>query len=218
MIVISIVLLVLIFIGLIRIKLNLCYDKKFSVSVSVLEIRFGADGKKGKPKKHSQEEKPKSVEKSKKDNPVKSIYKSRGLKGTVDVFFELLKVVVSKLKWLTKRLKIRNFKLSLPVGGGDAADIAIKYGAVCSALYPAVAFADANLNFKYKKIDVYADFEGNAPNFSISVDIGAEIIVLLVFAIGCLVEFYKFYKNIKPDIKDKKVNEERMSLNERKQY
>ena len=96
--------------------------------------------------------------------------------------------------------------MSLSVVGSDAANTAITYGAICSLIYPAIAVVDTNLNFKAKKIDIYADFDSKDTKFSIAADIKAEVIVIVILALGCLWEFYKVYKTLKPTLDDTNQN------------
>ena len=42
--------------------------------------------------------------------------------------------------------------------GEDAGDTAMKYGYICSALYPAVSFIDSNMKLKKKLIDIEPGF------------------------------------------------------------
>lgn len=202
LIVIGVVLLSLFLIGLIKITLHIEYDEELEFSVSVLGVVVYSNKKPKKEKKVSKEksdENPTENEKNAK-NIIKNIYHQKGLKYTVDLILELLKILAKKFMWLLKRLKIRDFRMSLSVVGSDAAQTAITYGAVCSAIYPAIAFLDTNLNFKAKKIDIYSDFDKKDANFSIGTDIKAEIIVILILAVGSLWEFYKVYKTVKTDL------------------
>jgi len=199
LIVIGTILAILLLIAFTRISVHIAYEESFKVSVSVLGITVYSNSKppKAKPAKKSEaEEKPKP----KKENIFKKIYKTKGLKYTIDLAGDTVKAVFAKISWLFQRLKIRNFKLSLSVVGTDAADTAIKYGAACAAIYPIFSFIDSKLDFKPKAIDVYADFEGKDIKFSISTDIKAEVFVLLVLAINCLKEYLKIKKRVEADL------------------
>ena len=201
-IVVGVVLAVLFLIAITRISVHIAYDEDLRVSVLVGGIIVYSN-EKTKNDKNITDPKISDTDKKdtdKKENIFKKIYKEKGLKYTVDLVSETLKSVLNKLLWLLKRLKIRNFKLSLSVVGGDAADTAIKYGAVCAAVYPTLAFVDSNLDFKPKSIDIYADFEGKNIKFSLSTDIKATIFVLLVLAISCLKEYLKIKKRVENDL------------------
>lgn len=199
LIVIGVIIAILLLIAVTRISVHIAYEQSFKISVSVLGITIYSNSK---PKRAKVTEKSQAEEKpqQKKENIVKKIYKTKGLKYTVDLVGDAVKTVFSKLSWLLQRLKIRNFKLSLSVVGGDAADTAIKYGAVCAAVYPILSFIDAKLDFKPKSIDVYADFEGKDIKFSIFTDIKAEVFVLVALAINCLKEYLNIKKRVEADL------------------
>lgn len=199
LIVIGVILLCLFFLAITRISVYLAYDEKFVASVSVLGITVYSTNnpKKEKPQDKSTEEK---SPKEKKDNIFKKIYRQKGLKYTVDLVNDAVKTVLNKLLWLVRRLKIRNFLLHLSVTGNDAADTAIKYGAICSAVYPTLAFVDSNLNFKPKKIDIYADFDSKDIQFKISTEIKAEVFILVALLVGCLLEYLKIKNRVEADL------------------
>jgi len=134
LIVIGVILLLLILIGLVRITVHIGYNERFSLLVSVFGITLYSTEQ---PKKENTDKKQTEKSSDKKENTVKKIYQQKGLKYTIDIFVNLLKTVVRKFKWFVKKLKIRNFLMSLSVVGSDAANTAITYGAVCSLIYPA---------------------------------------------------------------------------------
>ena len=159
LIVIGVIIAVFLFVAFTRITVHIAYNESFKFSVSVLGMTVYSNDK---PKKENSNKNDKTEQKTtpKNENIFKKLYKLKGLKYTIEIIGDSLKIVFSKLSWLVRRLKIRNFKLALSVVGGDAADTAIKYGAVCAAVYPIFGFIDSKLDFKAKSIDVYADFEG----------------------------------------------------------
>ena len=190
-IVISVILLILLLILITRASLHLEYQDAFNFSVSVLKIPIYDSAKPKKSKKDTKARLKKEPSK-KQDNFFVKLYKEKGLTTTISFATDILKSLINSILWLLKRLKIRNFRINLSVRGYDAADTAIKYGAVCSSIYPIIGFADTNLNFKAKAINIYSDFEGDAPPFSFSVDIKAEIFVLLTVLVKAFCEYKKF--------------------------
>lgn len=199
LIVIGIIFIVFVLLAITRISLHIAYDEETVFSVSVLGFTLYSTKKKKSHKKPQVSPEEKSSKTDKKDNFFKKVYKKKGLKYTLNLSIELLKTLTDKLLWLLKRLEIRNFLLSLSVIGPDAAETAIRYGAVCSAVYPAVAFLDTNLNFKPKKIDIYADFESKDTKFKISTDINASLVTLVLLSVAVLKEFLKLKKRVEAD-------------------
>lgn len=74
----------------------------------------------------------------------------------MDGLFEILSDVISIIKdtssKLIKHIVIKKLKIDLLIVGEDAGDTAMKYGYICSALYPAVSFIDSNMKLKKSKL------------------------------------------------------------------
>lgn len=190
LLVIGVILLIIIAFLLLRVELHIEYGEKFTFSVYFARIKLYPISK--KEKRQEKKNKPKKDKPhDKKENLIKKTYKDKGFEGTFKLFSYVIKRVAEKLLWLLKRLKIRNFRLDLSVRGDNAADTAIKYGGVCAAVYPLIAFLDSNLNIKLKNIDISPLFEGKKSSVSFSAQIKAEIIVLLAVAISAFCEYKK---------------------------
>lgn len=197
-IVIGVILLILFALAITKISLYIAYDEKFKASVSVFGITLYSTERQGKPDTKVKEQT--ANKNKKKDSIIKTIYEQKGLKYTIELASDLLRTVFGRLLWLVRRIKIRNFMLSLSVVGDDAADTAVKYGAICSVIYPLLAFLDTVLDFKAKRIDVNADFEGKDIEFKISASIKAEIFVLAVLAVRCIKEYLRIKNRLQGDL------------------
>lgn len=195
----AIIIAVIVFLLLIKITVSLSYNGKFICRISVMGITVfdscKADSNPKKSKSHKGDDKKsnKKAKPDKKENLFVGFYLKNGLSATVKAAVDVLKELLSELLIFSKRLKFRKFNMSLAVVGDDAADTAVKYGAICSAVYPIFAFADTNFNFKAEKIDISADFDSKQTRFKLSVDIKAEVIVLLITAVKIALK----YKQIK---------------------
>lgn len=69
---------------------------------------------------------------------------------------------------------IENLKLLLKVSSGDdAARNAIKYGKVCSAVYPSMGFICSNMKVKKYEVNVVPDFisQENKAQFALSLSV-----------------------------------------------
>lgn len=69
---------------------------------------------------------------------------------------------------------IENLKLLLKVSSGDdAAQNAIKYGKVCSAVYPSMGFICSNMKVKKYEVNVVPDFisQENKAQFALSLSV-----------------------------------------------
>ena len=109
------------------------------------------------PEKKKKEEKPKQ----KKENFLKTFYNNQGLSGVL----ELLNNCVAALKrfsvkFIKRAVIFKKFHLDIHITEDDAAATAIKYGKVCSALYPSLGFICSNMKVKDYKVNVLADYCG----------------------------------------------------------
>ena len=109
------------------------------------------------PEKKKKEEKPKP----KKENFLKTFYNNQGLSGVL----ELLNNCVAALKrfsvkFIKRAVIFKKFHLDIHITEDDAAATAIKYGKVCSALYPSLGFICSNMKVKDYKVNVLADYCG----------------------------------------------------------
>lgn len=121
--------------------------------------------KEEKPKEEKKEEKPEEKKeeapKPKKENFLKTFYNNQGLSGVI----ELLNNCVAALKRFSVKLIkraviIKKFHLDIHITEDDAAATAIKYGKVCSGLYPSLGFICSNMKVKDYKVNVFADYCG----------------------------------------------------------
>lgn len=121
--------------------------------------------KEEKPKEEKKEEKPEEKKeeapKPKKENFLKTFYNNQGLSGVI----ELLNSCVAALKRFSVKLVkraviIKKFHLDVHITEDDAAATAIKYGKVCSGLYPSLGFICSNMKVKDYKVNVFADYCG----------------------------------------------------------
>lgn len=98
----------------------------------------------------AQQEAPKKPAKS---NPIKKIIDEDGIVGIMLFVSNLLQTAGTAVSTLIKGLHIYSLYVKIIVGGGDAADIGIKYGRICGYYYP---LKGAILNGM--KVDQYDDY------------------------------------------------------------
>ncbi len=118
---------------------------------------------------------------------------------TYDDVIQLLhsvKSILSNFKTLIKRVVITNTEFKLVVVGNDAADTALKYGAVCSAAYPVITLMSECFTFKPDKIDISAGFDKKEIDFHFKTDFSVRIIYLVVFAVSTVKEYIKVKKGV----------------------
>ena len=78
----------------------------------------------------------KKDEKPKKKNPIKKIIDEDGVVGLLLFISNLIQTLNTATETLIKGLHIYSLYVKMIIGGGDAATIAEKYGAICSWYYP----------------------------------------------------------------------------------
>lgn len=154
----------------IPVVLELEYSDTVSCSVSWLFLKFQLyplpEKKEKKPKAEKKEEKPqeqpeKKEPKPQKENFLKTFYNNQGVAGVI----ELLNNCVAALKRFSVKLikraiVFKKFHLEIHITEGDSAATALKYGKVCSGLYPSLGFIVSNMKVKDYKVNVYADYCG----------------------------------------------------------
>ncbi len=141
------------------------------------------DKKPQKPKEKPKEEEPGIFSKLK---------AKHGFKGAIKELFDFAGKIINETKPQLLKIKFRKVKLDLIVVGSDAAMTAIEYGAVCGIVYPVLSFIDQNLNVKLKKINVQAGFKHTESQFSFSLDVKANAILLFIIAFKAFKEYKNF--------------------------
>lgn len=93
-----------------------------------------------------------------------------GISGAVTKVVTVLTLLAGQILWLLKRVDLKNFRVLAICGGGDAADTAMDYGLVCSAIYPFAGYLESTVNTAKNAIDIQAgcDF-ANEPEFELEI-------------------------------------------------
>ena len=178
------ILLLLFLITLIRVQVFAQYSETLTLTLKVLfvKIRLIPPPDKPKKKKKPKKEKPKKKasetqkteekeekEKKKKPSYLSKLKEKKGLSGLISLFTSLAQIAVGMLKNIFSHIVIKKLDVGIALAGGDSSSVALNYGRVCSALYPAVnVIAAATVCENYnvvvepvfdpdKKTEVYAD-------------------------------------------------------------
>ena len=97
-------------------------------------------------------EKQSAVKKEKK-NYIQKILEQDGIVGILLLISNLLQTAGKAVTTLIKGLHIYSLYVKMIIGGGDAADIANKYGEICGIYYPIKGYVLSSM-----KVDMYDDF------------------------------------------------------------
>ena len=134
------------------------------------------------------------------DNIQTQITKITGCSNNYDKLVLLVKTLKSLLVKFQKLLKhtvVKNFNFNISICGNDAADTAIKYGKVCSVVYPLSTLLGECVNFKPKNISVYSNFSGGQTEFNLDFTVSTKLIYIIYFAVLFVFDFLKLRMGVK---------------------
>ena len=129
---------------------------------------------KKKKKKPEEEKKEEDKPSEPKKNIFKEFYENQGFGATVELIQTAAAQLGGFMGSIYRDFVIENLKLLLKVSSGDdAAQNAIKYGKVCSAVYPSMGFICSNMKVKKYEVNVVPDFisQENKAQFALSLSV-----------------------------------------------
>lgn len=198
LIILGIIICLFLLLLILPLTVDLSYDQNFVLKIKFSSITFfdsekrvDIKGKKARKKKSKEKAEGKTPQK---ENFFKKTYSQKGLLGSISYFSEIFVLAFKKLWWIIKRFKFRKFRLNLTVATSDAANTAINYGKICSAVYPAISFLENNANFKSKEININADFEKTNSQLQVGFSVTTRILFWLIAAITAIFEFLKLQR------------------------
>lgn len=176
----------------IKVSVTAVYDETFTLDIKWLFIKLriypedeekrakkeAKKAEKDQKKKISKQEKPKKEKTeesaSPKSNIFKDFYNNQGFAATVNLIRTAAAQLGGFLKGVYRAFVIENLTVLLKVSAGDdAAQTAVKYGKVCSAVYPAMGFICSNMKVKQYDVNVVPDFISaeNTATFKLSLSV-----------------------------------------------
>ena len=174
----------------VKVKITAEYGEAFSLDVKWLFVkahifpqteeqkakREAKKAKKEEKKKKKPEEEKKEEDKPSepKKNIFKEFYENQGFGATVELIQTAAAQLGGFMGSIYRAFVIENLKLLLKVSSGDdAAQNAIKYGKVCSAVYPSMGFICSNMKVKKYEVNVVPDFisQENKAQFALSLSV-----------------------------------------------
>lgn len=152
--------------------------------------------KKGKPKKEREEN-----EALKETKEIFTFLRKKyGFLGAVRKIFAFLKEVLSEIKSLLGTVRVKKTVLNITAASPNAAQTAIEYGGVCSAVYPVLSCLNSCAKVGLKAINIKSDFEKKEPLFDFSLTVRLRFISLIISA-------FKIYKKYRQFILRENYNE-----------
>ena len=174
----------------VKVKITAEYGEAFSLDVQWLFIKLHifpqteeqkAQREAKKAKKEEKKKKKPEEEKKEEDKPsepkkniFKEFYENQGFGATVELIQTAAAQLGGFMGSIYRAFVIENLKLLLKVSSGDdAAQNAIKYGKVCSAVYPSMGFICSNMKVKKYEVNVVPDFisQENKAQFALSLSV-----------------------------------------------
>ena len=179
------ILLLIFLISLIRVQVFFFYSEDITLTLKLLFFKIKLlpqdeekKKKEKKPKKEKkekkkkeEEEKPEKDKKEEKKKPslLAKLKDKHGVTGLIDLFRSAANIATGMLKGIISHVVFEKLDVGIMLSGEDAASVALTYGKVCSALYPAInILAEATVCRDYnisiepvfdpeKPTEVYAD-------------------------------------------------------------
>ena len=100
----------------------------------------------------------KEKKKKKKPNMFVKFYRNNGVGGFVELLEDLVRALKGMFRRILRAFIIDELYISLLVSGGDAADTAIKFGKISSAVYPALGFITSNMRVRKQHCEIFPDY------------------------------------------------------------
>lgn len=185
------------------------YKDSFALWVRWLFVKIyiypPSDKKKPKKEKKPKEGKPQdeaakeetATPSEPKENFIKTFYNNQGVPGILELISNIAKKLGAGLKGIGRSFYIRRLWLRINVGGGNSADVAVKYGKMCSGVYPAMGYILSVVHSKNCSVKVQPDFLGGKTEGAFSLHLAvipSKLIgAAVVMGIRLLVELIKVF-------------------------
>lgn len=132
-------------------SVSVVYDGELELKIRYLFLCFKILPKKEKKPKKPEPQKTEKTEKSdnkpqdKNKNSIKDFVKKKGIDGLIELLKKFVDIVLKAAKTVTSHLVISKLDINVLVVGDDAADTAMKFGYLCSAVYPLVSIVESHI-------------------------------------------------------------------------
>lgn len=193
------IILLLLLLLIIPVSADMRYKDKFTVSViyggiKVFDSSKPKRKKMQKPEQSKNEQEKPTEEKQKKENFITKIFNEKGKIEGIKFLGSLIKLAVSRIIWLIRKIKFRQFFLDISIASDDAANTAISYGAVCAVVYPIINLLDQNTDLSVKKVNIYTDFDKLSPEIEAAISVKTRLIYAVIALISVLFAYLKLKK------------------------
>ena len=180
------ILVVLLSIFLIPVNLILEYESELVIKLKIFLFNFKLY-KQSKEKESNLKEK-KSV--SSKQFKIAENIKKIGIVNFINIIIKSLKTSAEIAKETFDAIQINNLNLTLKIGGKDASAVAMMYGKVCSAVYPALGYISSLTPIKVYEISIQPEFTNEKTKLNFKLDVKVSIFCLFKVS-------FKYFKKLK---------------------
>lgn len=216
---------ILFFVLVLSIKISVIadYSNEFILKIKYLFLTIPVYPRKGekKPKKEKAEEPPKEEpaekpvkEKKTGNNPIKNFVNNEGVSGVIALVKDAARILGGFFGGIFRHVIFEKLFLTLTIAGNDAADTAIKYGKVCSAVFPSLGLICSKAKVKQYDADVSPDFLAtkSSAEFHVKVSFRPIFLIGAAFVLAIKMLFKVVFKLLfsKPKSSDNNINQNKI--------
>lgn len=193
------------------IRMKLTYTDDFSFSVSYLFFTFSiypsakekTESKRAvkKEKKPSEKSEKKKEEKNTPFSSLQKLGAAEGVEGAVDFVKEVSSIVINTTGKLCSHLIVNLIDVRMDVAAQDAAQTAILYGRVCTAVFPVIEALCSVSKVRRYFVEINPDFLANKTKSDMTVIFSVRVMFIISAAFAAL---FRYIKNIV--LKNKKTD------------
>lgn len=193
---------VLLLLNLSRVTCSVRFDESFFLRVGYLFFHYTVFPRPPEKEKKGEE----TEQAAEKEAPVglwaklRGLLERCGLSGFLSVLQETASAASGTAKKLFAHFHVDRFLLTISVGGSDAAQTAVEYGAVCAAVGTAAGAILSQVKCKKWSITIDPDFSGRDGSVRFEMKAGIRLIFLLIAAVYGLVRFVRISKKLKRQV------------------
>lgn len=183
---------------LFSVSISFSFEEEVHLVIRYLFFRFSILPAKHKEKKPLPKQEgshaPQSPKKKEKKNLFKDILQEKGLKGFLKILQEAAKLLGGSLRRLARHIRLKTFSLEIAVSTEDAAETAIQYGKVCSAVYPAASVVVSSTACSQYTVDIRPDFDSGSSRIRAGAELKVRVLFLLITSISLFFKGIAFMK------------------------
>ena len=175
------------------VTVNVGYKDDFVYRLRILGIKvYDSDKEISEPDNAANKTEGTVKKEDKEPNVFEKLKQKFGFTEAIKILFSFAKLVFTHNKKYLRHIKINKVILNLSVAGSDAAQTAIEYGMVCSAVYPVLSLVSSVTDIKYKQINVSADFNSDNSKFDFKLNLELSLLFLLIIAFKAFEDYKNF--------------------------